>query len=83
MNIYREEQTGYGQFSIPLYNLSLSTCIPNMNFLCYITVGETSLTKKKVERKKKRTNTGKNNRRRPILNPTIELVSHCQHVYQI
>ena len=45
-----------------------------MNFLCYITVVETSLTKKSGEKEKKRTNTGKNNRRRPILNPTIELV---------
>ena len=50
MNIYREEQTGEGWFSIPLYNLSLSTCIQNMNFLCY-TVAEISLTKN-MERKK-------------------------------
>ena len=57
MNIYREEKTGEGWFSIPRYNLSLSICIQNMNFLCY-TVVEISLTKN-IERKK-RTNTGKN-----------------------
>ena len=38
--------------------LRLSICIQNMNFLCY-TVAEISLTKN-IERKKKRTNTGKN-----------------------
>ena len=32
-NKYREEQTGEESFSIPWYNLSLSTCIPNMKFL--------------------------------------------------
>ena len=42
--INREEQIGEGWFSIPLYNLSLSICIQNMNFLCY-TVVEISLTK--------------------------------------
>ena len=30
---YREEQIGEGQFSIPRYNLSLWTCIPNLKFL--------------------------------------------------
>ena len=51
MNIYREEQIEEGWFSIQLYNLSLSTSIQNMNFLCY-TVVEISLTKN-MERKKK------------------------------
>ena len=51
MNIYKEEQTGEGWLSIPLYNLSLSTCIQNMNFLCYSVV-DISLTKN-MERKKK------------------------------
>ena len=51
MNIYRQEQTGDGWFSIPRYNLSLSTCIQNMNFLCY-TVVKISLTKKYGEKEK-------------------------------
>ena len=38
VNIYRQEQTGEGWFSISLYNLSLSTFIQNMNFLCYTVV---------------------------------------------
>ena len=42
---YRDEQIGKGSFSIPQYNLSLSTCIPNMKFLS-LTVLEISLTKK-------------------------------------
>ena len=58
MNIYREEQTGEGWLSIPRYNLSFSICIQNMNLLCYTAV-EISLTKN-IDRKKKRTNTGKN-----------------------
>ena len=44
VNIYREEQTGEGRFFIPQDNLSLSTCLQNMNFLCYAVV-EISLTK--------------------------------------
>ena len=36
---------------IPLYNLSLSTCLHNINFLCY-TVVEVTFTKN-MERKKK------------------------------
>ena len=32
-NKYREEQVGDSSFSIPRYNLPLSTCIPNMKFL--------------------------------------------------
>ena len=32
-NKYREEQAGEGSFSVPRYNLSLSTCILNMKFL--------------------------------------------------
>ena len=32
-NKYREEQIGEGPFSIPRYNLSLQTCIPNLKFL--------------------------------------------------
>ena len=32
-NKHREEQIGEGPFSIPRYNLSLWTCIPNMKFL--------------------------------------------------
>ena len=51
MNIHRQEQTGENWFSILLYNLSLSICIQNLNFLCY-TVVEISLTKN-TERKKK------------------------------
>ena len=47
-----EEQIGEGPFSIPRYNLSLGTCIPNLKFLSY-TVVEISLTKN-VERKKNR-----------------------------
>ena len=62
MNIYREEQTGEGWFSIPRYNLSLSICIQSMNSLCY-TVVEISLTKN-MERKKKRTITGKNKQKK-------------------
>ena len=52
MNILGEEQIGEGRFSIPLYNLSLSTCIQNTNSLCFMyTVVEISLTKN-MERKK-------------------------------
>ena len=72
MNIYRKEQTGEGWFSIPLYNLSLSTSIQNMNILCY-TVVEISLTKN-IEREKKEQIQGRTNRRRLIFNPTIQLV---------
>ena len=43
-----------------------------MNFLCY-TVEEISLTKN-TERKKKEQIQGRTNRRRLILNPTIQLV---------
>ena len=43
-----------------------------MNFLCY-TVVEMSLTKNR-ERKKKEQIQGKTNRRRFILNPTVQLV---------
>ena len=32
-NKYREKQVGEGPFSIPLYNLSLWNCIPNLKFL--------------------------------------------------
>ena len=32
-NKYREEQIGEDPFSIPRYNLSLWTCIPNLKFL--------------------------------------------------
>ena len=66
MNIYRKEPT-----SLSHYNLSLSTCIQNMNFLCYTFV-EISLTKN-MERKKKELIQGRTNRRRLILNPTIQL----------
>ena len=69
MNIHREEQTGEGPFSIPRYNLSLSTCIQNMNFLCY-KVKEISLTKI-MERKKKEQIQGRTKRTMLILNPTI------------
>ena len=48
---YREEQIGECPFSIPCYNLSLITCVPNLKFLSY-TVVEISLTKN-LERKKK------------------------------
>ena len=72
MNIYREEQTREGQFSIPPYNLSLSTCIQNMNFLSY-TIVKISLMKD-MERKKKEQKQRRTNRRQPILNPTIQLV---------
>ena len=51
-NKYREERIGEGPFSIPQYNLSLLTGIPNLKFLSY-TVVEISLTKN-VERKKNR-----------------------------
>ena len=47
MNIYREGTN----ISFPLYNLSLSTCIQSMNFLCY-TVVEISLAKN-MEKKNK------------------------------
>ena len=72
MNIYREEQTMEGPFSIPRYNLSLSTCIQNMNSLCY-TVVEIPLTKN-MERKKKAQRQGRTNGRKLILNPTKQLV---------
>ena len=32
-NKYREEHIEEGPFSIPRYNLSLCTCIPNLKFL--------------------------------------------------
>ena len=73
MNIYREDQTGEGWFSIPKYNLSLSMCIQNMNFQCY-TVVEISLTKN-IERKKKEQIQRRANRGRLILNPTIQLAN--------
>ena len=56
-NKYKEEQTGQSQLSIPQHNLSLLSCIPNMNFLSY-TVVEISLTKN--GEKEKRINIGKN-----------------------
>ena len=65
MNIYREEQTGEGPFSIPRYNLSLSTYVQNMNFLCY-TVVEMTLTKN-MERKKKEQIQGRTSRRRQLV----------------
>ena len=72
-NIYWEEQRVEGRFSIPEYDLSLSTCIHNINFLCY-TVVEISLTKN-MERKKMEQIQGRINRRRPVLNPTIQSVN--------
>ena len=58
--------------SIQRYDLSLSICIQSMNFLCY-TVVEISLTKN-MERKKKEQIKVRTNRKRIILNPTIQLV---------
>ena len=72
VNIYSEEQTGEGWLPIPRFNLSLSSCIKSMNFLCYLVV-EISLTKN-MERKKNEQILGRTNRRRLILNPTIQLV---------
>ena len=40
MNIYRQEQTGEGWFYIPQYNLSLSICTQNMNFLGLYSYGD-------------------------------------------
>ena len=71
MNIYRQEQTGEGCFSTSQYNLSLSICIQNMNFLCY-TVVEIFLTKN-MERKKKEQIQRRTNRRWLILYPMIQL----------
>ena len=71
MNIYKEEQIGEGPFSIPRYNMSLSTCIPNLKLLSF-TVVEISFTKN-LERKKKGQTQGRTNRL-PICNPTIQLV---------
>ena len=72
MNIYREEQIGESPFSIPRYNLSLSTRVQNMNFQCY-TVVEISLTKS-MERKKKEQIQGRTSRRRLILKSLTQLV---------
>ena len=57
MNMYREEQTGEGLFCDPQYNLSLSICIQNMNFVLY-SCGD--IFDEKYGEKEKRTNTGKN-----------------------
>ena len=66
-----------GSFSIPRYNLQLSTCIPNMKFLSGIIL-EISLTKNYstecMARKKSEHIQGRTNRRRPVLYPTIQLV---------
>ena len=69
---YREEQIGECPFSIPHYNLSLCTCIPNLKVLSQMVV-EISLTKN-LERKKKELIQGRTNRRMPICNPKIQLV---------
>ena len=69
---YWEEQIGEGPFSIPCYNLSLQTCIPNLKFLS-LTLVEISL-RKNLERKKTEQIQGRTNRRMPVFNPTIQLV---------
>ena len=68
-NKYKEKQIGEGPFSIPRYNMSLWTCIPNLKFLS-LTVVEIPLT----ERKKKEQTQGRTNRRMPFFNPTIQHV---------
>ena len=67
--IYKEEQKGDSRFSTPRYNLSLSACIQNMNFLCY-TVVEIPWAKKYGE--KERTQ-GRTNKRRLNFIPTMQL----------
>ena len=67
---YREEQIGKCLFAISQYNLSLRTLIPNLKFLS--DCGD--IFDEKSGEKEKRTNVGKNKRRRPILNPTMQLV---------
>ena len=52
VNKYSLEQIKESRFSIPKYNLSLLFCLPNMNFLSYITV-EISLMKNVVRKKKR------------------------------
>ena len=65
--IHREKQIAECPFSIPRYNLSLRTCIPDLKFV------EISLTKN-LERKNKEHIKERTNRRRSIFNPTIQLV---------
>ena len=71
-NKYRKEQIGEGPFSIPRYNLSLQTSIPNLKFLSKMVV-QICLTKN-LERKKKEQIQGRTSRRRSIFNPTIQHV---------
>ena len=70
-NKYKEEQIGEGPFSIPRYNMSLLTCIPNLKLLSFMVV-EISFTKN-LERKKKEQTQGSTNRRMPICNSTIQI----------
>ena len=78
-HIYMKEQAREGWSSISRYNLSLSTCIQNMNFMCYIVV-EISLTKNiEIE---KRTNTEKNMKEKAH-SKSHDTTCHCQPVYQI
>ena len=68
---------GEGWFSIPRYNTSLSTCIPNMTTLA-CTVSQKSLTKnfiiQSMERKKIGQIQGRISRRRLVRNLTIQYI---------
>ena len=68
---YKKEQLGDGPFSIPRYNVSLSTCIQSVNFLCCTVV---KVSDEKIWKERKKTNREKTNRKQPILNPTKQLV---------
>ena len=85
MKIYRQEQTGEGWFPIPLYNLSLSNCIQNTNFLYYTVVG--IYFTKNMERKKKKNKYRKNKyRKEQIREGSFSIPRYnlpCQPVYQI
>ena len=71
MNIYREEQKGEGPFSIQRYNLSLSTCKPKYELSVLYSCGD--IFDEKYGEKKKEQIQERTNRRRLILNPTIQL----------
>ena len=77
----KKEHTEHSPFSIPRYNLSLSTCTPNMKFLSQ-TVYDKSLTKNYrnecMERKKSEHIQGRTNWRRWVLYYAIQIVIvHC------
>ena len=70
--IYTEKNIQRRLVPYPTIPLSLLKCISNMNILC-CTVVEITLTKN-LEKKKKEQKQGRTSRKRPILNPAIQLV---------